>query len=352
MREVYLKKERLLAVIELIIFLFVSFGCSSAQEDVYVTITTEGLLSTISSTDLLLSDPTITPSILPSADDFGTNYDGYGRKGGFLSNFGVNTLFEVSSKHKSWVLTPYYDITPNLSVEFRVPYILERTMEYYDREAEANGIGDVTIDASYIWPFADSGNVFNTRFYVKLPTGDSEAMDGGYLVPLGTGSFDLMIGSKFVKDTYRYSLLGNLLFRKNGVNKKTVQMIDASDPSHIITSNYDITNGNMYNLSGFGRLLVAPRWELWLGAGAIIVGDGETKYTTVDNQTTTTEIGEFSNNQGMTLLDVYPGFTYSFGVVKPYFGLKIPLLSSYENDVDKESRDLTFIVQLNYQAGQ
>lgn len=347
-----MKKQRLLAVIELIILLFVFFKCSFAQQDIYVTITTEGLLSTISSTDLLLSDPTITPSILPSTDDFETNYDGYGRKGAFLSNFGVNTLFEVSSKHKSWLLTPYYDITPNLSVEFRVPYILQRTMEYYDREAEVNGVGDVTIDASYIWPFADSGSVFTTRFYVKLPTGDSEAMDGDYLVPLGTGSLDLMIGSRFVKDAYRYSLLGSLLFRKSGVNKKTVQMIDASDPSHIITSDYDITNGDMLNLSGFGRLLVAPRWELWLGASAIIVGDGETKYTTVDNQSSITESGEFSNNQGMTLLDLYPGLTCNFGVVKPYFGLKIPVVSSYKNDVDKESRDLAFIVQINCQAGQ
>jgi len=347
-----LKKERLLGGIGLIILLLVFSECSFAQQDIYVTITTEGLLTTIGSTDLLLCDPTITPSILPPTNDFRRNYEGDGEPGGFISNFGLNTLFEVSSKQKNWVFTPYYEITSNLSVEVGIPYILQRTMSYYDKEAEVNGIGDVTIDASYIWPFADSGNVFNTRFYVKLPTGDSEAMDGGYLVPLGTGSLDLMIGLKFVKDTYKYSLLGNLLFRKNGVNKKTVQMIDVSDPSHIITSDYDITNGNMYNLSAFGRLSVASRWELWLGASAIIVEDGETKYTTVDNQTTTTEIGEFSNNQGMTLIDVYPGFTYSFGVVRPYFGLKIPVVSSYENDVDKESRDLTFIVQLNYQAGQ
>lgn len=347
-----MKRERLLAVIELIILLFVSFGCSSAQEDIYVTITTEGLLSTIASTDLLLSDPTITSSILPPANDFRRNYEGDRRQRGFISNFGLNTLFEVGSKQRNWVFTPYYDVTSNLSIQVGIPYILQRTMKYYDKDVTASGIGDVTIDASYIWPFADSGNVFNTRVCVKLPTGDSEAMDGGYLVPLGTGSLDFLIGSKFVKDTYKYSLLGNLLFRKNGVNKKTVQMIDASDPSHMITSDYDITNGDMFNISTFGRLAVGSRWELWLGAGAVVIGDGETKYTTVDNQSSTTETGGFSNNQGMTLLDLYPGLTYNLGIIKPYFGLKIPVVSSYKNDVDKESRDLTFIAQLSYQAGQ
>jgi len=187
---------------------------------------------------------------------------------------------------------------------------------------------------------------------VKLPTGDSEATDGGYLVPLGTGSLDFMIGSRFVRDTYRYSLLGSLFFRKSGVNKNTVQMIDVSDPSHIISSDYDITNGNLFNLSGFGRLLVSPGWELYLGAGVTSIGNGKTEFTTVDIQAGTSETGEFSNNQGMTLVDLYPGFSCNFGVVKPYFGLKIPVVSSYKQDVGKESRELTFILQLNYQAGQ
>lgn len=346
-----MKRERLLGGMALLLLLLLS-SCVFAQVDIYVPITTEGLMNTIRSTSLVLGDPTITPTTVPSTNDFQTNCNGHLRGEGFMSNFGVNTSFEVSSKHKNWVVAPFYNVTSNLCVEVRLPYILRRTMEYYDHNATAGGIGDVSFDAGYTWPFADSGNVFHTRLYVKLPTGDSEAEDGGYLVPLGTGSLDLLISSRFVKDTYSYSLLGNVLFRKNGVSKKTVQVVDSSDPSHVVTTDYDITNGDMLCFSTFGRLLMSPRWEVWLGAGAMIVRSGETKFTTIDPQVGTPEEGRFSNEQGMTLLDLYPGFTYSLGVVRPYFGLKIPVVSSYEGEEERESRDLVFILQLSYQAGQ
>ncbi len=62
----------------------------------------------------------------------------------------------------------------------------------------------------------------------------------------------------------------------------------------------------------------------------------------------TKDVADFLISEKSTLLDLYPGVSYAVGAITPYLGARIPLSTSYDNELLKEERDTVYVFQLTY----
>jgi hypothetical protein len=329
------------------------------QQEVMLTVTTEGLREVTESTEMYLSDPTYSFILVPpvgelmppSADvpgEEGLDATGESAVETGRPGIGVESLFEVSSHQKSFVLGPYYRFGKRVWLKARLPIIFERTMTYFDAKPSASGLGDLSLQVDYAWPMHANTHL-RTRLDVAVPTGDSEKTDGQYLVPLGTGAWGFSLGGQYSRQTSRSGYLANLAVRMNTANSVTVQYVNASAVLATITN--DITNAPSLALSLFGWRSLTPKLAVHVGASMLAVGDGETKFSRQDAAGPATA-GSYGNGQSMVVLDLYPGVTYKLGPLNPFLGVRVPVVSSYDVERDREDRDLAVILQFTYQPGR
>jgi hypothetical protein len=187
-----------------IIFLFAaSNGIAQTDDDVTIRLTTYGPVNDL---DFLLSDPALSKMRFNQGPGTSNLYDmteqsspSGGAGGGPPSTelvFGMQT--QVSNDMISYSVPVGLDIPipfgesmrNTLSLSATVPLILQRKLDYTNKEAITRGLGDLILSSGLTMPWYD--NAYKTRlfFSTKLNTGDKNANDEGYLVPLGTGSID------------------------------------------------------------------------------------------------------------------------------------------------------------------
>jgi hypothetical protein len=330
-----------------------------AQPGVELTVTTEGLREATSSSELFLSDPTnrfiLVPPVEelmpPAAATFGEK-DGDGGEGAgetWRDGVGVTSLFEVSRQQRCFVLGPFYRAAERLWLKARMPVIFERTLTYYDAQPSASGLGDLSLQVDYAWPLRAAKTQLRTRLDVVVPTGDSEKMDGEYLVPLGTGAWGFSLGGQYSRQTPRWGCLANLAVRRNTANSLTVQYVQAD--TVLATVANDITNASSLALSLFAWRSVGPKLAAHLGTSLLVVGDGTTEFSRRD-AAGAVSTGSYGNGQGMVVIDLYPGVTYRLGRLNPFLGVRIPVVSSYDVERDREDRGVAAILQFTYQPGR
>ena len=326
-----------------------------AQPGVELTVTTEGLRETTSSTELFLNDPTNRFLLVPPVEELmppaaaSARDQEPGAPEPWQGGVGVTSLFEVSQRQKCFVLGPFYRATERLWLKARLPLIFERTLTYYDAEASAAGLGDLSLQADYAWRPRAAKDHLRTRLDVVVPTGDSEKMDGEHLVPLGTGAWGFSLGGQYARQRSNWGCLANLAVRRNTANGLTVQYMQADTVLATVAS--DITNASSVALSLFAWRSVTPRLAAHLGTSLLVVGDGKTEFSRRDAAGAVTE-GSYGNGQGMAVLDLYPGVTYRVGRLNPFLGVRIPVISSYDVERDREDREVAVLLQFTYQPGR
>ena len=281
-------------------------------------------------------DPTMAPLIVPTADEFAPAPDAGADKA--LAGAGVGGYFEVASDQKAGLLTPSYRFSPAFVLKARLPLIFERTLHYFGTDASAGGLGDVVLDAEYARPLSAPGSVVRLQLSAKLPTGDEEKMDGVYAVPLGTGTLDLIARAQYARSTPTQGLLASLLYRKNTPNE-TIVDLGFGD-----TRTIEVTSANQLVATVFGRKLVGSEWWLNLGLGATLLGDGKSKTTWSDG----TPGSEADLQMGGTLVDLYPGVGYALGPLSPFLGLRVPVMTDYDNEFADDERDVAVVFQFSW----
>ena len=285
------------------------------------------------------ADPTVGPLVLPTAGEY---LDGDTAVGGDKSagDKGLATFVEVTSNQKTGLLTPYYRFSPALAFKARVPLILGKTQQSYDGERTARGLGDIAIDGEYTRA-AGPGAEWRFQASVKLPTGDHEKMvdlNGvEQVVPLGTGSMDILARGLYAKTDVNYDWIASLIFRKND---STENVVDYG--TYQITTNN--TNGNQVVLSSFARRRAKEQWWLHCGVSIVKFFDGASKTTYTDG----TPDSGYDLLQSGTLIDIYPGVGYAMSRLSPFVGLRIPVKTSYDDTFASTDRDMAFILQFTY----
>lgn len=281
-------------------------------------------------------DPTMAPLIVPTADEFAPAPDAGADKA--LTGVGVGGYFEVTGDQKAGLLTPSYRFSPAFVLKARVPLIFERTLHYFGTDASAGGLGDVVLDAEYARPLSAPGSVVRLQLSAKLPTGDEEKMDGVYAVPLGTGTLDLIGRAQYARSTPTHGLLASLLYRKNTPNE-TITDLGGGD-----TRTFEVTGADQIVATVFGRKLVGAKWWLNLGLGATLLGDGKSKTTWSDGSPGS----EADLQMGGTLVDLYPGVGYALGSLSPFLGLRVPVVTDYDNEFADDERDVAVVFQFSW----
>lgn len=289
-------------------------------------------------------DPTMAPLIVPTADEFAPMPDaaagiaGAPALGAPATGVGLGGYFEVTGDQKAGLLTPSYRFSPSLILKARLPLIFERTLNYWGTEASAGGLGDVVLDAEYARALSAPGSVVRLQLSAKLPTGDEEKMDGTYAVPLGTGTLDLIGRAQYARSTPRTGLLASLLYRKNTPDETITDLGGGN------TRTFEVTSADQLVATVFGRKLVGAKWWLNLGVGATLLGDGKSKTTWSDG----TPGSEADLQMGGTLVDLYPGVGYALGSLSPFLGLRVPVVTDYDNAMADDERDIAVVFQFSW----
>jgi hypothetical protein len=294
----------------------------------------------------LAFDPAVAPQIVPTVDDFLPPPATDPSKDAGASPLALGAFVDVSSDLTMFNFAPWYTFAERFRLKVHVPWIFQRKLEYMDFmtgdpvDATASGLGDITVDAGYTHRFASPGQVLRVQASVKLPTGDDEARDGDYAVPLGTGSTDFMGRVQYAFTGERSGLVATALYRRNTEAESISQGFG-------MTTITQTTNGDQFAAAAFGRRQAGDRIWLHLGASLMLTGDGEVeeefRYDDADP-----DFSSYSLGQKSTLVDLFPGVSYSLGKITPYLGVRIPVVTSYDLDGVDESRDLAVNLQVSY----
>lgn len=304
--------------------------------------------------DPLVENYTTTPLVQPTLEDFAPSPEPEVGPDGLpqeLAPFGVNGYFEVSDKQKVFNLTPRYRFNESWAFKLRLPWVMEQTRTYWNGDVSTGGLGDIALDGEYTHSFSTASQLMRLQASVKMPTGDheKEVEDGGNLVkvPLGSGSWDIMLRGQYTRSTKKSGLLASAMFRKNGSGESVYQTETAPDLYN--TETITTSLGNEFVASVFGRYMVGTGWWINLGTSLQMTGDGtQESMIQYANGTPDWDSGEMDLNFKSTLWDLFPGISYSLGAITPYIGARIPLTTSYDNDLRLEERDTVFIVQFTY----
>jgi hypothetical protein len=279
-------------------------------------------------------DPVIAPLVVPTVDDYAPPAAPDRSSPG---GAGIDTYFEITSDQKAGLLTPSYSFANGLALKARIPLIFKRTFHYFDDDASASGLGDISLDLQYTRPLTP-GSLMRMQATLKLPTGDDEKRDNDYATPLGTGTTDIFLRGQYARSTARTGLLLGALFRRNSGNELSL------DIGGGVTQTITTTLGDQFITSLFGRYAAFDRSWIHLGAVLTILGSGETEITTSDDSFSSS----WDLDQDGTLIDLYPGVSYQLGKLQPFLGLRIPVATNYDNEFTDDSRDLALILQFTY----
>jgi len=291
--------------------------------------------------------PALAPMVQPDLDDFIADVPTTdpAEAAGPLS---MSAYTEVSDKLSVISLAPRFRLTDDLRVRVRLPWVLQRKLEYFGHDATASGLGDISADLSYRRNLGGRHQRLEFTGSVKLPTGDDEHVDDdGYAVPLGTGTVDLIARGQYARQTKTVGLLVSALYRLNSAREVTTEWASFNDPTQMVRSTTSTTSANQFVGAAFGRYRAGEKVWVHLGAALTMTGNGESETETIDPVTGTTN-NSFELEQGSTLLDFFPGVSYSLGLLQPYLGLRIPVATSYDNDFIEESRDTAVVLQVTY----
>ncbi len=275
-------------------------------------------------------DTTVLPLIIPVMDDYAPPPSEDGGEGqGLAPGIGGSAYVDFSEYLKSGSLAPSYRFSPSLNARLRIPIIFDRTIEFFDGTSSTSGLGDVAIDMEYRKVFGRNRQEVRFTGTLKLPTGDAEKEVDGHTIALGTGSTDFIGRLHYTRSTRKSGFLAALLYRVNSAG-------DIGPPDTTYGSTTSITNGNLFVASGFGRYNVQDKLWLHFGASLAMIGNGE-----------------YENGSEVltkaTLLDLFPGVSYSFGLISPYLGVRIPVSTSWDDEtVLHEDRATSFVLQFTY----
>ncbi len=326
---------------------------SASAQGIDITFTPEGVQTVTENTELVLSDPTVsqTTLYLPQTQEDQKKESSGSETASDLGGFSIGVESEISGANKSFSLPLRY-AWKHVSVGATVPYIFQRKMNYTLNSVEASGIGDVSANIGFNGGRENFS--FSANAFAKFATGDDEEMVDGYLIPLGTGSLDLVFHLSAMKTFNRFSLSGSGSYRLNGSSEKIAEVTYADDQdgdlttTDIETVNYTITNGNMFSFMGRFDYSLTPKWTVGAAATMTIVEEGETdadhsfSWSEPDYSTT----GQ-SNHQDMTLVDIVPMVSYYLFVADLTVMAKIPVMTERNEFNNEGDRDMTFLLKLS-----
>lgn len=215
-----------------------------------MTLIQENIETTLSNPKILVADPVVVDRLLftsePVTETVLTPLDERDEDGFIMFDETLSTItgFQFSIETAitpdcKYVQVPLRYSFGNFKINSSIPFFYDRSIEYSHGTVSTMGFGDMQLGLSY--NIAANNHTFEPTLNAKLPTGNSSKLVEGYLVPLGTGSFDMITGGVYSYRRDNLSISSNLSYRFSGNSTKTV-IINHEEGKETI--DYTISNGN------------------------------------------------------------------------------------------------------------
>ncbi len=253
----------------------------------------------------------------------------------------METVLSPTSKFLRVPLS--YEIE-NLTLSMSIPYYYQRTMEYSHDIISTRGFGDLSFNAAY----RIAGDSFSAifTFHTKLATGDANKQAGGYLVPLGTGTNDFMIGNEFLYNAGNLKIYNNLSYRISGSHTQMAEIF-YPDMDYIEFIEYDIRNGNTAMLNTVFSYPLGLSVVLIGGFSAIHNTEGNMdKHHSYSNESPDKEVLSLSARQDFLFVNANAGVSINILDTDIILNLVPPLFTQRNMSNSEAARKLMFFARL------
>ncbi len=123
-------------------------------------------------------------------------------------NVGGGLSMFYSKNLQIYYLPITYTFMQMFMVSTSIPYI-NRKLESSGNSYSAKGLGDVKVGFSYFNTFGETLNSIS-NLKISLPTGDADASDGNFSVPLGNGGYSFSLMQSLSNQFELLRLFGNI----------------------------------------------------------------------------------------------------------------------------------------------
>ena len=266
--------------------------------------------------------------------------------------FGVSAEagFSSMSKYLNIPLSVGYK---GFSLTVAIPFYIQKKAKYsHGYVAAYGGLGDVSAELSYRY---QSQSIFEAvSFTTSFPTGNKNRTVKGYIVPMGTGSFDYIFSNAFQYRHAYFRIYNNISYRLSGKCKRDVTLsVPYMDNDSVLRSgnemvNYITSNGNFLSCNTSFDYPVLSFMSLHAGFAVMNSSAGTLyhKHTYSWND----DVYEFptsKSNQAYTSIDVRAAIAFSYWGIDLMCVFALPVYVKTENPNIRDSQKFNFYIRLS-----
>lgn len=344
-------------------FLFVTIllavgGYGAFSQTLYMNLLQESVETVISNPAVITAEPVIVDQMLIFSDASSTRVSTIAEEDESVEEVlleqvptltpGFSMSIETSiSPGCKYLQLPLRYSFGQFSINSSIPYFYDRSVDYAHGTVSTTGIGDMQLGLSYRM---DGENFsFEPNVNAKLPTGNESKQVDGYLVPLGTGSFDMVAGGVFTYHRNRFRINNNLSYRLSGESTRDVLVLHEEGTEKI---EYNITNGNTILLNSTFNYTVTNEIVLRGGLNTVINSDGKMSRVhrydwSEEGRENVVKHSNLNAYQEFIHADLTAGVQVSLFGANVIFTLKQPLYTMQNENTPHSDRKLEFYFRFN-----
>lgn len=267
-------------------------------------------------------------------------------------NFGLTTEvgFSPTSKYIKIPLSIGYK---NFSLAVSIPFYIQKKTKYSHGYESSWGLGDISVKLAYV---IQKNSIFDEiSFATSMPSGNQNKMKNGYLVPLGTGSFDYIFSNSFQYKHPYFRIYNNLTYRISGKCHRTLKYsMKYFDDYSVIQSgnevvNYVTTNGNFLSCNTTFDYPLFSWMSLHAGFAVMNSSKGKIRETRTYDWKVDEPIvvPERSANQNFTSIEIRGAIGFSYWGIDLMAIVAQPVCVITDNPNIKDSQKFNFYIKLS-----
>lgn len=266
--------------------------------------------------------------------------------------FGVSAEVGFSSLSK-YLNVPLSIGYKGFNLQVAIPFYIQKKAKYsHGYVAAYGGLGDISAELSYKFQYP---KIFDCIAVTSsFPTGNQNRTVKGYIVPMGTGSFDFIFSNTFQYRHAYFRIYNNISYRLSGKCKRDLTMsVPYYDSDTVLRSgsemiNYVTSNGNFLSCNTSFDYPVLSFMSLHAGFAVMNSSAGtiyhKHTYSWKD------EVNEFptsKSNQAYTSIDVRAAVAFSYWGIDLMCVFALPVYVKTENQNIRDSQKFNFYIRLS-----
>lgn len=234
-----------------------------------------------------------------------------------------------------------------------IPFYIQKKAKYSDRYVAAyGGLGDVNAYLSYKLQKPKIFESFSVT--ASFPTGNQNRTVDGYIVPMGTGSFDFIFANTFQYRHSHFRIYNNLSYRLSGKCKRDIifsaSYYDADTIMHSGTEtvNYLTSNGNLFSCNTSFDYPLFHFMSLHAGFAVMNNSSGTiAQKHTYSWRSDVLDMPEEKSTQAYTSIEVRAAVAFSYWGIDLMCVVAQPVYVLTDNPNIKDSQKFNFYIRLS-----